>query len=305
MGPRVDDGRKSRFVHSALHGLIGDRIAEERPHLAIEMAVRHRGRDVALSPERLAEAFPDASGTLLIFMHGMSETEDYWRRDADLHGGTYGDRLAAEHGWTPVYLRANTGLSIAENGVILSSLLARIVETWPTPVERIALVGHSMGGLILRTACDVRSNPAATGPHWTSLVTDIVTLGAPHLGSPVARAVAKGADLLNKLPETRALGYFLDHRSAGVLDLEWGTQVAPLPHVRYRLVAATLKERASHPVSALFGDKLVRVPSALGRDWTGGPNLFPGADVLHVGGADHFDLLNHPDIYQAMKEWLR
>ena len=33
--------------------------------------------------------------------------------------------------------------------------------------------------------------------------------------------------------------------------------------------------------------------------------MFPGAETLHVPGADHFDLLNHDDIYAALRGWLR
>ena len=32
--------------------------------------------------------------------------------------------------------------------------------------------------------------------------------------------------------------------------------------------------------------------------------MFPDADVLHVRGTDHFGLLNHPDVYAALRDWL-
>jgi hypothetical protein len=31
--------------------------------------------------------------------------------------------------------------------------------------------------------------------------------------------------------------------------------------------------------------------------------MFPDADVLHVRG-DHFALLNHPEVYDALRRWL-
>jgi hypothetical protein len=300
VGPRVDDHPASRFVTAAVHGLIGDRIAEEQPQLAIRMAVRRDGRDVPLTPEGLRAAFPEPTGRVAVFVHGMSESESFWNRGSDDGAATYADTLTAL-GWTPVFLRANTGLPVLENGVHLSALLRDLVRAWPVHLDRIALLGHSMGGLIVRAACDVRVEPDA----WTDRVTDVVTLGSPHLGSAVARGFTKAADLLSRLPETAAVGRFLDHRSAGVLDLDWGLRTAPLPHVRLRLVAGSLRGTTTHPVSALLGDSLVRVPSALGRDWASGRHLFPGADVLHVGDADHFDLLNHPRIHTALEDWLR
>ena len=52
----------------------------------------------------------------------------------------------------------------------------------------------------------------------------------------------------------------------------------------------------------MVGDLLVRPRSAYGRDRRA--QLFPGADVLHVGRTDHFGLLNHPEVHAAMKRWL-
>ena len=57
------------------------------------------------------------------------------------------------------------------------------------------------------------------------------------------------------------------------------------------------------PTIHVVGDLLVRVPSAYGRD-AYGPELFSGADVLHVGRSDHFDLLNHPEVHEALERWL-
>jgi hypothetical protein len=31
--------------------------------------------------------------------------------------------------------------------------------------------------------------------------------------------------------------------------------------------------------------------------------MFPGADVLHIKGG-HFDLLNHHQVYDALRAWL-
>ena len=181
--------------------------------------------------------------------------------------------------------------------------MQRLVEAWPCDVERIALVGHSMGGLIIRAAGAV-ATPTTTAP-WTELVSDVVTLGTPHLGAPIARGIGHGSRGMARLPETAAFGRILDWRSVGVHDLVAGLaeDVPPLPHARYRLVAATLTESPRHPVGHVLGDWLVRVPSAYGRDRYGA-ELFPGADVLHVGRTDHFGLLNHPEIHRALLRWL-
>lgn len=301
VGPRLEEGSRGRFVSSAVNGLIGDRLVRERPHLAIPMAVRSGGRDVPLDEAGLAAAFPGATGRVVVFLHGLCENESYWNHRRDDTGTTYGEALAAR-GWTPVYLRANTGLGLRENGVALSALLQPLVDNWPVEVTRVALVGHSMGGLIMRAAGAVATEDERP---WTRLVSDVITLGTPHLGAPIARGIGHGSRGLGRLPETAAFGRILDWRSVGVHDLVAGLaeDVPPLPHARYRLVAATLTADPRHPVGHVVGDYLVRVPSAYGRDRYGA-ELFPGADVLHVGRTDHFGILNHPEIHRALEEWL-
>ncbi|CAN5593600.1 hypothetical protein BH11ACT8_BH11ACT8_36220 [soil metagenome] len=305
LGPHLETGSRGRFVSSAVNGLIGDRLLRERPQLAIPMAVRHEGVDVWPERAELAVAFPDATGHLVVFLHGLCENESYWRRHRERTGTTYGEALA-EQGGTPVFLRANSGLPLRENGVALAALMQRVVDGWPVPVTRISLVGHSMGGLVIRAAGAVAATPE--GPDstdWNALVTDVVTLGTPHLCAPIAWGIGHGSRGLGRLPETAAFGRILDWRSVGVHDLVAGLaeDVPPLPHARYRLVSATLTESERHPVGHLVGDLLVRPRSAYGRDrrWR---ELFPGAETLHVGRTDHFGLLNHPQVLDALRRWL-
>lgn len=299
VGPRTEDTRAGRLVVSTVNGLIGDRLVEEAPGSAITMAVRVAGADVPPEPEALRAAFPTATDRLVVFVHGLMEHEHHWFRRSD-ELPSYGDQLATD-GWTPVYLRVNTGLALAENGVALASLLDRLVAAWPVPVRRVALVGHSMGGLVLRAACAVQTE---AGDPWTRLVTNVVTLGTPHLGAPLERIVNAGARALGVLPESAPFGRILEYRSVGILDLSRGlaADVQHLPHARYSLVSATLGPTVWHPLSLTLGDLLVRHPSALGRSRRG--EMFPGADTLHLPRATHFDLLNHPEIHRKLKEWL-
>jgi hypothetical protein len=303
IGPGLEDSRHGRFVSSAVNGLIGDRLLRERPQLAIPMAARVDGRDV--DPEGgLEAAYPAATGRLVVFLHGLCENESAWNLHRDRIGATYGETVA-ELGWTPVFLRANTGLPLRENGVALAALVQRLLDAWPVPVTRVALVGHSLGGLVMRAAGAVAAEPPASGSDWNALVSDVITLGTPHLGAPIAWGVGHGSRGLAALPETAAFGRILDWRSVGVHDLVAGLaeDVPPLPHASYHLVCATLTSARRHPVGDLVGDLLVRPRSAYGRDKRDA-RLFPDADVLHVGGTDHFGLLNHPDIHRAMRDWL-
>lgn len=302
IGPRLEAKPGGRQVLAAVNGVIGDRLIHERPEFAIPMAVRLHGSDVPLDHANLAAAYPRATGDLVVFLHGLGESDDSWNRRAEEHGGSYGSRLADETSWTPVYLRANTGLPLAENGIALAALLDELVAGWPTDVRRIALVGHSMGGLIIRAGCAVVTDAET---EWAQLVTDVVTLGSPHLGAPLERTVNFGARAFGVLPEFAPFARLLEYRSVGILNLRSGlaADIQHLSHARYHLVAATVTDSHRHPVGAAFGDYFVRYPSATGRPRRG-PEMFPDADVLHVPGTDHFGLLNHPDVYAAMKTWL-
>jgi hypothetical protein len=301
VGPALEDTSRGRVVNAALNGIIGDRLARDRPRLAVPLAVRRDGRDVPLRTDALEVAFPRATGRVAVLLHGLSESESSFDRHRDLVGTTYADTLSAL-GWTPVLLRANTGLGLRDNGVALAGLLQDLTEAWPVRVEALSLIGHSMGGLVMRAACAVATQDERP---WAGLVTDVVTLGTPHLGAPLAGGVGSGARALARLPETAALGRLLDQRSVGVLDLVEGLadDVPALPHARYHLVSATLSRSPRHPVGRFLGDLLVRQPSAYGRSRRH-PGLFPGADELHLPGSGHFDLLNHPDVHRALRDWL-
>lgn len=304
VGPRLEAHPAGRLTTAAVNGLIGDELLRERPQLAIPMAVRHAGRDVDVYDARsVAEAYPSAGGRIVVFLHGLCEDEQAWQLHRARTGTTYAEDLAGR-GWTPVLLRANTGLPVRQNGVALAVLVQRLVDAWPVPVERIALVGHSMGALIMRASSAVMAEGEAPA-EWTRHVSDVVTLGAPHRGAPLAALAGHGSRALDWLEETAAFGRILERRSEGIRDLVEGLaeDVPPLGHARYRLVSATVTRTGWNPVGGFLGDGLVRPLSASGRDRRG-RELFPDATVLRVGRTDHFGLLNHPEVLTALREWL-
>lgn len=136
------------------------------------MGVRVGDEDVVLDAAGVAAAFPAATGKVVVFVHGLCENESFWSREARPRREhrqdrrSYGERLADEDGWTPVFVRVNTGLPVAQNAVAMAALLDRLLEHWPVEVRRLALVGHSMGGLVLRAACAVTTDRDTRGPSW-------------------------------------------------------------------------------------------------------------------------------------------
>ena len=293
--------RSGAALIGALTGLTGDTLEEERSPLAQPMAVRVAGEPVALDPEALAAAFPAATPRIVVFLHGLMETEFSWGT-----GKTYGTRLEGDLGYTPVTVRYNSGLHISRNGQCLSELMDELVAGWPVEVERIALVGHSMGGLVARSAC---YRGAEDGAAWAQHVKTSVSLGTPHLGAPLEQAVHYLSAGLARLPETLPLANFLRRRSdwAGrdpdALKAAACAEIPLLEGATHCFVSATVTRSDRHPVGRLIGDTLVLKPSATGRSRT---RRIPFEEEfgMHVGGAHHFALLNHPAVYEKLRAWL-
>ena len=320
--PLADTPRGSVCL-GALNGAIGDELEQRNDPLAIRMGLRHGGRTVSTSPPGLAARFPHATGRIAVFIHGLCETERAWWLGADPeHGGeTYGARLEQDLGYTPLYVRYNTGLHISANGRRLSRLLGDIVAAWPVPVEEIALVGHSMGGLVARSACRAALDGAG---GWVGLVRHVFYLGSPHGGADLEKAANLASSLLAGLPETRGFARAINGRSAGIKDLRFGylldedwqgrdpdellrcyrQDVPFIDTAAHYFVAATLTADGSHPVGRLVGDLLVRLPSAWADGQHSAHHRFDLERSRSIGPLNHFDLLNHPAVYWEMRRWV-
>ena len=319
-GRRLSASPRGALLVGALNGLIGDALEREGSDLHQPMSVRAGGRPVPLDPTALAGAHPGAGGRVVVFLHGLMETEFSWRVGAGPNGETYATRLRRDLGCTPVEVRYNSGRHISENGLSLADLLSELVGRWPAEVESIALVGHSMGGLVARSASH---QGAERGDNWVGLVRHVITLGTPHLGAPLAQGVHWMSAALGAVPETRPFARFLRRRSAGIRDLRQGSlvdadwrdcdpdalravacqEVPLLEGATHCFVAATVTRSGRDPVGRLLGDCLVLQPSASGRSRT---RRIPFDDEygMHIGGTHHLALLNHPRVYDRMLRWL-
>jgi pimeloyl-ACP methyl ester carboxylesterase len=322
--PAVSETTVGRHAVAAINGMWGDTIAAHHPALAVAAALRVRGENLGLDPGSVAAAFPEPTRRIVVFVHGLTESDrSWWKGWADERPSTppsYGDRLHTELGYTAVYFHYNSGLRVSHNGRALAEVLDRLVEVWPVPVEEIALVGHSMGGLLARSACHYGE---LEGQPWVPLVRTVVTLGTPHLGAPLEKAAHLAERLLAKVPESEPFARLLAGRSLGVQDMRHGSVVeadwrgqeragllgdpcADVPFLEtatYCFMAASIVRDPRHPAGRLLGDGLVRYPSAAG---TGGTRRVPFTpeNGAHFPGLHHFSLLNHPDVYAQLKTWL-
>lgn len=284
-----------------LHGILGDRLTRTRNPMRTAMHLRHRGRRLVLSRSDLATALPRGDAArLVVFVHGLAADETCWRRGAARSFGRpdvdYGDLLAASHGVTPLYLRYNSGLRISANGRALADLLRRLYTNLAGPPPPLVLVGHSMGGLVVRSACHHASQ---RGDAWAASLTDIVCLGAPHRGSYLEQFGVAATAALHTLPVTAPIARTIDLRSAGIKDLRHGTtrdapgEEARLPHARYHDLAGKLRTPS---FAWAVGDGLVRPRSAAPDD--------PDIHRTTHAGVGHVAMLAHPTILAHLAEIL-
>ena len=319
VGRPVESSRMGRGVVAAVNGLIGDELRMVDDPQAIVMAVRKDGGDIPVSPWPIGESFRGASSHIVLFLHGLCESDESWSSGERSSGSTYAQRIKDDTDGTPVFIRYNTGLRVSENGKHLDWLIRQLVASWPTDVTRITLVGHSMGGLVVRAATN---HATASGQTWQHLVRDVICLGTPHTGAALEKVAHVGSRVLHFFPESRPFSKILNSRSSGILDLrhgyitkeEWEGQdltqlwgldriaAAPLAHAEYHFVIATLGATKRHPFSTILGDLLVHFSSASGIGRSGA--VVDGARVEYLPSTHHFALLNHPRVGDWLVQWL-
>jgi hypothetical protein len=317
---------RRNLVLAALNAAIGNQLVVDDSALAIRMALRANGRDVPARRDALEAAYPDATTKVAVFLHGLGETEGAWSVHADRHYHdttvTYGSCLVDDLGYTPLYLRYNTGLHVSENGRRLADLLTEVVAAWPTTVEEIVIVAHSMGGLVARSACYYGEQ---TTEPWVAAVRHVFYLGSPHLGAPLERLASYVGWALSKTGETRPWASLINGRSAGIKDLRFGYlldddwrdcdpdtclqdhrhDVPLLSTADHSVISATVTTDRDHPLGQIVGDLLVQPASAHGHHPRGRHIPFEGDHNHHLGRSHHFHLLNHPAIYDVMRARLQ
>ena len=305
-------------LRAALNGVLGDYLAASNNSLAMTMDLRRGGVPLPTERQPLAMAIPQVGGKLVVLLHGLCMNDLQWMRNGHDHGAALGRDLA----YTPVYLRYNSGLHISINGRAFAELLERLVQRWPMPLTEFVLIGHSMGGLVARSACHY----GALAHHaWLQRVDKLIFLGTPHHGAPLERGGNWVDMLLSSSAYAAPLARLGKIRSAGITDLRFGNLVdedwkerdrfersddlrvaVPLPEgVACYAIAATTGKTAGDLSDRLIGDGIVPLPSALGRH----PNprlalTFDESRQWVAYGTNHLDLLSRPEVYAQMKRWL-
>ncbi len=313
-------------VVAALNGVLGDYLVATHNPLAWAMSLRHRGVPLpsvpSLTQPTLALAMPQATANVLVMVHGLCMHDGQWLRDGPDGPHHHGEALARDGQFTPIDVRYNSGLHVSINGRELAHQLEHLVDAWPTPLTRLVIVGHSMGGLVARSAWHQAKH---AGMRWPGVLGDLVFLGTPHHGAPMERAGHWLDWVLGSTPYAAPFARLGKVRSQGITDLRHGNLldddwvgrdrfargsdrrvVLSLPDgVRCFAVAGTLGQAAGALKGQVMGDGLVLVNSALGRHTQARRTLaFPVEHQWVVHDTHHFDLLSSQAVYQRLRAWL-
>lgn len=293
---------------AAVNGVYGDYLERTGNPLALPMSLRCRG--IEIDPTDPAAALQAAraaapSSRLLVLVHGLCMNDRQWRRE----GHDHGEALAQALGCSALYLRYNSGRRIHENGRQFADLLERLAAHWPVPIDELVIIGHSMGGLVARSAC---AQAAQHGHAWLGKLRKLVFLGTPHLGAPLERGGSALDMLLELSPYSAPFNRAGKMRSAGIKDLRHGS-VTAAPQAQPALpagaecyaAAATLAARHGLLADKLVGDGLVPLDSALGRHADPSRALHIPKSHQWVGHEmGHLQLLSRPEVYAQLLAWL-
>lgn len=295
------DNQRVSAISSAINGVFGDHLAATRNPMQVRMNLYANGKALAADQAALMAQLPNAQNHLVIFVHGLCCNENSWQmyyNPSEPATRPYGDKLEDTFPVTALYLRYNTGRNIDANSRQFKRMLNKLVRNWPVAVESITLVGHSMGGLVNRAVVEALTEDDII---LQRAIRDVVCLGSPHAGAPLARLAAAGEQLFDRFELSRPIGRVLGVRSRGIRDLDHGLGALQTPaghEVMYHLIGSTIGDHGSSWLNTTVGDGLVTPDSAL-ADNTG------KAQRVTFAQKHHMTLLNDPDVYLELQMVLR
>lgn len=321
LAPAQSTPQRDRAL-AVLNGVLGDHLESSANPLALKMSLRLGRQPLLPDPARLAALLPKSRPKIAIFLHGLCMSDHHWtpNTNASDQQADLPRLLEQAAGYLPLHLVYNSGRPIARNGREFAELLEALVRTWPEPIDDLVLIGHSMGGLVARSACHYGQ---LAGHAWTTRVSRLITLGSPHHGAALERIGHKVDQALALTPFTAPFTRLGRIRSAGIIDLRHGRLIdsaEPPPgqgaaavqrpaavfhpaHIRLYSVAATLADHAETLGSRTLGDGLVTVGSALGRH-RDPRHCLPAYQQAVVTRTGHVQLLGHPEVARQVLTWL-
>lgn len=299
------------YLVGAINGVLGDYLLKYHNPVALPMVFYdHYG---AIQQGEL-------SGRVVIMVHGLCMNHLYW---STARYGGIGEKLLAQRAQnTMLYLNYNTGRRISANGRSFANSLQDLLNRNPR-ISSIDLIGHSMGGLVSRSALFYGKQNMQS---WIHVVENMVCIGSPHHGAALERFGFHLQDKLGRFPFVKIIGHIVNIRSNGILDLRHGSvrdddwehnearighvddnrKPAPLPsHINTFLVAGTIEfEHRKYRALNVIGDYLVSVKSALGEHMNPRFQLkVPDSHKAIFYGLNHFELHTHASVAEQIVNW--
>lgn len=302
-----------QFLVAAVNGVAGDHLIRMQNPLASPMVTYNRDGQVHQGPIK---------SKLVLLTHGLCMNYLSWDPGESVGMGEQLQYRLSDA--TVLYLNYNTGRRISQNGRSLSQLLERLVHEHPH-IEEISLIGHSMGGLVSRSALFYGKQQ---GHEWIHRVKNLVCLGSPHQGAVLERLGFLLQKRVGQIPIAGLLANLADVRSAGIIDLRHGSvrdddwehlevrrglgedvrKPAPLPsRINTYLVAGTIERSPDSKRRTLdiIGDYLVSIPSALGEHDDPAYRLnVPEEHKAVFYGVNHMEVQYHPAVRNQVINWL-
>jgi pimeloyl-ACP methyl ester carboxylesterase len=280
----------------ALLVLPGPALSQTRPFTSDRILVTVRG-----------------SGPDVILIPGLASTGEVWQRTADRLDDDHRVHIVSIRGFGDVPSGANTTGALV--GPVASELRRYIAET---RLDRPAIIGHSMGGLVaLRAAADAGRDRrgGAVGrvmvvdatPFFPSLISPGATVGDVE---PIAR-IAYQALLFLGDEALRAQGTALGDQLGGAADgvfnaVGWqGGDRQVLAQGLYEVMTTDLRNRLpdiAAPVTVVYGwSPDDRSPRAHidGLFQAGYRNLPRPARFERIEGAEHMVMIDQPGRFLA------
>ncbi len=301
------------FLVGVLNGILGDYLLKEHNPLALPMVLYdHYG---AIQQGGL-------NGRVVIFAHGLCMNHHDWTHSS--YAGIGEKLLSQRDNNTMLYLNYNSGRRISANGRSLSKALQDLVERNPR-ITSIDLIGHSMGGLVIRSALFYGKQNMQ---QWFHMVENLVCLASPHHGAVLERFGFALQEKFGNLPVIKLISHIVNIRSNGILDLRHGSvrdddwehndariglvddnrKPAPLPsHINTYFAAGSVElvinKKRNLPLK-IIGDYLVSIKSALGEH----PNprfqlKLPESHKAIFYGLNHFNIQYHPNVAEQIVQW--
>lgn len=285
------------FFLPVINGLIGDKLAQNQPKWSIQMSFRVDGQDVPV-----AELGKSLRGqTVLVFVHGLMADEKIWK-----------DFRFGRKNLSVLHIRYNTGLHISQNGKLFAELMESLQRKYA--IKKILLVGHSMGGLVVRSGCFYGQKKSH---RWVKRVPVVFLLAVPNAGAAIEKINHVTSFVLRRIARWYLghVGNLIEQRSNGIKDLRLGfmvdedwknekskrpglyqrVQVPPLRGVHYHIILGSLSKDEKSLLARYFGDGLVTPGSAVAK------TLLSVSHVKTFPGTGHNALLRRPNVHRYVK----